>query len=58
MFTFLRVHFAKFHFHHTVFPGNTGLGTKIVFINLSYIARLQVTKIIVYYPNGNEMDQM
>ena len=39
-----RVHFAKFHFHHSVFPRNTGLGTDILFINWSYIARLLVKK--------------
>ena len=25
LLTFERVHFAKFHFHHSVFPQNTGL---------------------------------
>ena len=39
MLTFERVHFVKFHFHHSVFPRNTGLGTNILFINWSYIAR-------------------
>ena len=33
------VHFAKFHFHHSVFLRNTGLGTDTLFINWSYIAR-------------------
>ena len=33
-----RVYFAKFHFHHSVFPRNTGLGTDI-FIKQEYIAR-------------------
>ena len=33
-----RVYFAKFHFHLSVFPRNTGLGTDI-FIKLEYIAR-------------------
>ena len=37
--TFEGVHFAKFHFHHSVFPRNTGLGTDILFIDWSYIAR-------------------
>ena len=36
--TFERVYFAKFHFHLSVFPRNTGLGTDI-FIKLEYIAR-------------------
>ena len=35
---FERVYFAKFHFHHSVFSRNTGLGTDI-FIKLEYIAR-------------------
>ena len=39
LLTFECVHFAKFHFHHSVFPRNTGLGTDILFINWSYIAR-------------------
>ena len=38
LLTFERVYFAKFHFHLTVFPRNTGLGTDI-FIKLEYIAR-------------------
>ena len=38
------VHFAKFHFYHSVFPRNNGLGTDILFINLSYIARSLVKK--------------
>ena len=38
LLTFKHVHFAKFHFHHSVFPRNTGLGTDILFINC-YIAR-------------------
>ena len=29
LLTFERVHFAKLHFHHSVFPQNTGLGTDI-----------------------------
>ena len=38
LLTFERVYFAKFHFHLSVFPRNTGLGTDI-FIKLSqYIA--------------------
>ena len=37
--------FAKFHFHLSVFPQNTGLGTDI-FIKLEYIERsLPVVKI-------------
>ena len=39
LLTFERVYFAKFHFHLSVFPQNTGLGTDILFINWSYIAR-------------------
>ena len=63
LLTFKRVHFAKFHFHHNVFPRNTGLGTDILFISWSYIVRSLVKNIntllaFVYYPNGNEMDQM
>ena len=47
----------------SVFLRNTGLGINILFINWSYIARSLVKKIntrlaFVYYPNGNEMDQM
>ena len=37
LLTFERVYFAKFHFHLSVFPRNTGLGTDI-FIKLEYIA--------------------
>ena len=44
LLTFKRVHFAKFHFHHSVFPWNTGLGIGILFINWSYIARSLVKK--------------
>ena len=63
LLTFERVHFAKFHFHHCVFTRNTGLGTDILFINWSDIARSLVKKIntrlaFVYYSNGNEIDQM
>ena len=63
LLTFERVHFAKFHFHHSAFPRITGLGTDILFINWSYIARSLVKKIntrlsFVHYRNGNEMDQM
>ena len=52
-----RVHFAKFNFHRSVFPRNTGLGTDILFINWSYIARSLVKNIntrmaFVYYRNG------
>ena len=36
--TFKHVYFSKFHFHLSVFPQNTGLGTDI-FIKLEYIAR-------------------
>ena len=46
LLTFERVHFAKFHFHHCVFPRNTGLGTDILFINWSYFARSLVKKSI------------
>ena len=58
LLTFERVHFAKFHFHHSVFPRNTGLGTDILFINWSYIARSLLKKnnntrlAFVYYQNG------
>ena len=63
LLTFERVHFAKFHFHHSVFPRNTGLGTDVLFINWSYIAPSLLKKIntrlaFVYYPDGNEKDQM
>ena len=44
LLTFERVHFAKFHFHHSVFPRNTGLGTDILFINWSDFARSLVQK--------------
>ena len=44
MLTFERVHFAKFHFHHGVFPRNTGLGTDFLLINWSDIARSLVKK--------------
>ena len=44
LLTFERVHFAKFHFHHCVFPRNTGLGTDILFINWSDIVRSLVKK--------------
>ena len=47
LLTFERVHFAKFHFHHSVFPRNTGLGTDILFINWSDIARSLVKKSIL-----------
>ena len=59
-----RVHFAKFHFHHydSVFARNTGLGTDILFINWSYALaskkKINTRLAFVYYPNGNEMDQM
>ena len=39
LLTYEHVHFAKFHFHQCVFPRNTGLGTDILFINWSDIAR-------------------
>ena len=58
LLTFERVHFAKFHFHHSVFPQNTGLGTDILFINWSYIACSLLKKnnntrlAFVYYQNG------
>ena len=56
------VHFAKFHFHH-IFPRNTGLGTDILSINWSDIARSLVkkkinTRLAFVYRNGNKMDQM
>ena len=44
LLTFERLHFAKFHFHHSVFPRNTGLGTDILFMNWSDIARALVKK--------------
>ena len=47
LLTFERVHFAKFHFHLCVFPRNTGLGTDILFINWSDIARSLVKKISI-----------
>ena len=34
LLTFERVNFAKFNFHHSVFPQNTGLGTDILIIKL------------------------
>ena len=46
LLTFEGVHFAKFHFHHCVFPRNTGLGTDILFIKWSDIARSPVKKSI------------
>ena len=63
LLTFKHVHFAKFHFHHSVFPQNTGLGIDILFTKKSYIARSLIKYIntrlaFVYYPNGNEMDQV
>ena len=37
LLTFERVHFAKFHFHHSVFSAKySGLGTDILFMNWSY----------------------
>ena len=51
LLTFERVHFAKFHFHHSVFPQNTGLGTDILLINWSYIERSLVKK-KNQYPTG------
>ena len=50
LLTFERVHFAKFHFHHSVFPRNTGLGTDILFIKWSYFAFSLVEK--NQYPTG------
>ena len=41
LLTFERVYFAKFHFHLSVFPRNTGLGNDI-FMKLEYIACLLV----------------
>ena len=49
LLTFERVHFAKFHFHHSVFLRNTWLGTDILFINWSYIACSLVKN---QYPTG------
>ena len=37
LLTFERVYFAKFHFHQSIFPRNTGLGTDI-FTKLGYMA--------------------
>ena len=56
LLTFKRVHFAKFHFHQSVFPRNCGLGTNILFINWSYIARSLVKK--NQYPTGFFITQM
>ena len=63
LLTFERVHFANFHFHHSVFRRNTGLGTDILFIKLELYCVASKKKInarlaFVYYPNGNEMNQM
>ena len=44
LLTFEYVHFAKFHFHHSVFQRNTGLETDILFINWGYIASSLVKK--------------
>ena len=44
LLTFKHVHFAEFHFHHSVFPQNTGLGTDILFAKKSYIVRSLVKK--------------
>ena len=54
---------AKFHFHHTVFLRNTGLGTDVLFIKLELYCVANKKKInarlaFVYYPNENEMHQM
>ena len=64
LLTFEHVLFAKFHFHHSVFPWNTWLGTDILLKNWSYIARSLVKKKSIpdwhlfITPNGKEMDQM
>ena len=63
LLTFDRVHFAKFHFRHSVFPRNAGLDNVILFIKLELYCVPSKKKIntrlaFVYYPNGNEMDQM
>ena len=50
LLTFEHVHFVKFHFHHIVFPRNTGLGTDILLTKKSYIARSLVKK--NQYPTG------
>ena len=42
--TFEHVHFVKFHFHHSVFPQNTGLGIKILFIKLELYCMLASKK--------------
>ena len=59
------VHFAKFHFHYSIFPRNTGLGTDIFFIKLELYCGLASKKkkintqlAFVYHPNGNAMDKM
>ena len=44
LLTFKHVHFAEFHFHHSVFLQNTGLGTNILFAKKSYIVRSLVKK--------------
>ena len=50
LLTFECVHFAKFHFHHSVFPRNTGLGTNILLIKLELIRALASKK--NQYPTG------
>ena len=46
LLTFERAHFAKFHFHHSVFPRNTGLDTYILFIKLELYCALASNKSI------------
>ena len=64
LLSFEHVDFTKFHFRHCVFLPNTGLGTDILFTKKSYIAcslvkkKINIRLAFVYYPNGNEKDQM
>ena len=44
LLTLERVHFAKFHFHHSVFPRNTGLKTDILLIKLEFYCALASKK--------------
>ena len=50
LLTFQRVHFAKFHFHHIVFPRNTGLDTDILFTKKELFCLLASKK--NQYPTG------
>ena len=45
LLTFEHVHFAKFHFYHSVFLRNTGLGTDILFIKLELNCALASKKL-------------